>query len=74
MDKNLNIDSETVEDFGSEWNRFQQNIDSEDSIKELIKLIKNNELSNAIENQDSIASHKIFNSIFNDAVECAFPS
>jgi len=27
------------------------------------KLIKNNELSNAIENQDSIASHKIFNSI-----------
>jgi len=30
MDKNLNIDSETVEDFGSEWNRFQQNIDSEE--------------------------------------------
>ena len=27
------------------------------------KLIKNNELSNAIENQDSITSHKIFNSI-----------
>ena len=26
-------------------------------------LIKNNELSNAIEIQDSIASHKIFNSI-----------
>ena len=27
------------------------------------KLIRNNELSNAIENQDSIASYKIFNSI-----------
>ena len=32
-------------------------------LKLVDKLIKNNELSSAIENQDSIASHKIFNSI-----------
>tara|TARA_Y100001970_G_scaffold283783_1_gene399773 strand:+ start:8262 stop:9227 length:966 start_codon:yes stop_codon:yes gene_type:complete len=32
-------------------------------LKLVDKLIKNNELSRAIENQDSIASHKIFNSI-----------
>ena len=30
MDKNPNIDSQTVEDFGREWNRFQQNVDSEE--------------------------------------------
>ena len=30
MDKNLNIDSQTVDDFGREWNRFQQDFNSEE--------------------------------------------
>ena len=30
MDKNLNIDSQTVDDFGREWNRFQQDFNSKE--------------------------------------------